>query len=173
MVELSGIIQNGNHIKMDKGFNIIVSDHKTCKTTFIWQISKLLRDSGKRLFFIGGTREMQNNNQFLKIFDHCIFNISDIRYFQLVYQRQNEYDYLIIDDINLIEPKFIKELKKFDKIIATCANGRENYYIRFSNSKQKFNVYNIIDDYIVLPSGEEVTKSAFLRDYKINLIINE
>ena len=158
---------------MENGFNIIVSDFKSGKTTFLWQIADLLYSDSKRLFFIGGTRDMENNSQFLKIFDFSLFNVNDIKYFQLVSQRHKDYDYIIIDDIEQIDPKFISELKHFDKIIATCQWGRENYYLRFKNSKQNFNVYHIIDNHIALPNGEEITKSSFLRDYKINLILNE
>jgi GTPase SAR1 family protein len=143
------------------GFTILIGDNNKGKTTTLWELGEFLFNQGNKLAFIGGFSEKEYDIRFQRIFDVCYFNTSDIRVFRAIKQRR--YNYVIIDDIHMINPDYINALDK-NKIICSCLIELETDYLHSKNSKQINNVFNI---------NKEDSYKNIIRDYKINLIINE
>jgi hypothetical protein len=158
---------------LEAGINFFKGDHKTGKTHFMWNLSSYLESLGKKICFIGGTNEHEDDSMFLRTFEFSFFRKNDIRTFELALQLRNSYDYIVIDNIDYINDDYIQILFKSKKtIICTCSKNR--VYTKINYPHQNFYIKN---DYIELPNGDEVTMNnlfkSLRREDKINLILND
>jgi hypothetical protein len=120
---------------LDKGINFIRGENNVGKTTFLWELSQILNLLNYNLCFVGGSRDFENNYNFLKIFDYAFFNVGDERMFSLILQISERIDYLIIDDVDYIDTKFIDLIfSRFNKpIILTCNLNRVYYDFKYKH----------------------------------------
>jgi hypothetical protein len=158
---------------LEGGINFFKGDHKTGKTHFLWNLSSYLESLNKKICFIGGTNEHEDDSMFLRKFEFSFFRKDDKRTFDLVSQLRNSYDYIVIDDIDYINDDFIQILFKTNRtIICTCLQNR--VYLNINYPHQNFYIKN---GYIELPTGDEVTMDNLLkslkREDKINLLLND
>lgn len=157
---------------LEQGINFFKGDHKTGKTHLLWNISSYLETIGKKLCFISGTNEHEDDSIFLRKFEFSLFRKDDKRTFELVSQLKDSYDYIIIDDIDYINHDFIEILFKTKKtIICTCLESRN--YIELNYPSVNFYIKNLN---IETPTGE-YSLSDFMRvikrEDKINLLLND
>lgn len=157
---------------LEQGINFFKGDHKTGKTHLLWNISSYLESIGKKLCFIGGTNEHEDDSMFLRKFEFSFFRKDDKRTFDLVSQLKDSYDYIIIDDIDYINHDFIEILFKTKKtIICTCLESRSyiklnypsiNFYINNTNIVTPIGVYQL-DNFM----------KVIKREDKINLLLHD
>lgn len=157
---------------LEQGINFFKGGHKTGKTHLLWNLSSYLENIGKRLCFISGTNEHEDDSMFLRKFEFSFFRKDDRRTFDLVFQLKDSYDYIIIDDIDYINHDFIEILFKTKKtIICTCLESRNyielnypsvNFYIKNSNIETPTGEYPLTDFMKVIK-----------REDKINLLLND
>lgn len=157
---------------LEQGINFFKGDHKTGKTHLLWNISSYLETIGKKLCFISGTNEHEDDSMFLRKFEFSFFRKDDKRTFELVSQLKDSYDYIIIDDIDYINHDFIEILFKTKKtIICTCLESRN--YIELNYPSVNFYIKN---PNIETPTGE-YSLGDFMRvikrEDKINLLLND
>lgn len=161
---------------LDNGINFIKGDHKSFKTTLLYDISKHLHDSGKRLLFIGGTNEKEEHESFLRIFNYSFFNsnfVGDRKIFDIAYELRENYDYIIIDDIDYINDTYIELLFKTNKpIICTCLTWRVYFQLNYP-----YLDFFIENGEIKLQNGDILNIDGFIkrikREDKINLLLND
>jgi len=67
-----------------KNFNIIIGDRASGRTTFLFELARLIKSFGKKTCYIGGTEEFYEfaNNSVNKIYDSTFFYKNDVRLFQ-------------------------------------------------------------------------------------------
>lgn len=173
---------------LEQGINFFRGDHKTGKTYFLWKLASHLNSLDKKMCFIGATNEHEDNSMFLRIFEFSFFRKDDIRTFELVLELRNSYDYIIIDDIDYINDKYIQILFKSKKtIICTCYlflpikkkdshylnvnYPQNNFYINRDNNSIQLSVSSS------LPGSEssEISVDSFLksitREIKIDFLL--
>jgi len=158
---------------LEAGINFFKGDHKTGKTHLLWNLSSHLESLDKKICFIGGTNEHEDNSMFLRKFEFSFFRKDDIRTFELALQLRKSYDYIVIDDVDYINDDYIQILFKSKKtIICTCLQNR--VYLNINYPHQNFYIKN---GYIELPNGDEVTMNnlfkSLRREDKINLLLND
>ncbi len=113
----------------DRNFNIILGDRYSGRTHFLWELSNSLMGDGYKTCFIGGTTELSESNQLIKSFSFSRFikslesdNISSMQLVKEISER-DKYDYILVDDINMISKKCISILKSIDiPKIVTCSS---------------------------------------------------
>jgi hypothetical protein len=157
---------------LELGINFFKGDHKTGKTHLLWNLSSHLENLDKKICFIGGTNEHEDDSMFLRKFEFSFFRKDDIRTFELVLQLRNSYDYIIIDDIDYINDDYIQILFKSNKtIICACSKNRvytninypsANFYIKDTNIETPIGTYQL-DNFM----------KSIQRVDKINLILND
>ena len=67
-----------------KNFNIIIGDRASGRTTFLFELARLIKSFGHKTCYIGGTEEFYEfaNNSVDKIYDSAFFYKNDVRLFQ-------------------------------------------------------------------------------------------
>lgn len=157
------------------GINFIKGENNVGKTTFLWELSQTLNLLNYNLCFIGGTRDFENNHKFLRIFDYTFFNVNDERMFSLILQIRERIDYLIIDDVDYINTKFIDLIfSRFNKpIILTCNFNR--VYLDFKYQHINFILHK--NKSIELENNMIIKTDQFLnsikRENKIEKLLND
>jgi hypothetical protein len=157
---------------LEQGINFFKGDHKTGRTYLLFKISNYLKNINKKLCFIGGTHEYENETLILRNFEYSFFNKDDKRTFELVYQLKDSYDYIIIDDIDYINHEFIEILFQTKKTII-CTSLVSRNYSKLNYPLVKFYIKN---SNIETTNGE-YSLSNFMkviqREDKINLLLND
>lgn len=157
------------------GINFFKGENNVGKTTFIWELSYLLNQLSYNLCFIGGTRDLENDHRFLRIFDYNFFNVNDDRIFKLVLELNSRIDYLITDDVDYIDAKYIDLIFRcFNKpIIITCNLNR--VYHNFNYNHINFILHK--NKNIELQDGSFIKTEQFLnqikRENKIEKLLND
>lgn len=161
----------------DKNFNIIIGDRASGRTTFLFELARLIKSLDKKICYIGGTDEFYDyaNNSVYKIYDSAFFYKNDIRLFQNIKEitEKDEYEYIFIDDIDYIHRICIDILSSIRvKKIATCLTD----HLPILN--QDINFYEITSNEgdIALKVGKDTIKSKDIittlsRDQKIKSIL--
>lgn len=157
----------------DLNFNIINGDQKTGKTTFLLELSSILKSYNFKVFFLGCTSEFQNarrSGDLISFDDFRIITTSDdynnLKIIDVVREITDVklYDYLIIDDIDYLSDNAIKSIINTNvKKIVTCLTDNLK---KLPNNSTIYNIEDIKDttqikDYI----------TTLIRDQKINSIL--
>jgi len=156
------------------GINFIKGENNVGKSTFLWELSQTLYQLDKKLCFLGGTKDFENNYNFLKIFEYKFFS-QDERVFQFIIEIQKIVDYLVIDDIDFIKTDYADILfNEFKKpIILTCNINR--VYNHFNHKHINFILHN--NKNIELENNTVVKTEQFLnqikRENKIEKLLND
>jgi uncharacterized protein YqgQ len=160
-----------------KGFNIIIGDRASSRTTFLFEMARLIRSFGYKTCYIGGTEEFYEfaNNSVNKIYDSAFFYKNDVRLFQNIKEitERDNYEYIFIDDIDYISSDCVDILSSIRiKKIATCLTNHLPIF------NQDINCYEIKSDknILLLKIGEELVKTKDIittlsRDQKIKSIL--
>ena len=110
-------------------FNIISGERATWRSTLLLDISKVFTESGSKVCFIGGTEEFNNTQQLYtlsNLFEYHFFNKNDIRTFQMIFEMEDKFDILVIDDIDYIDKYFHPTIFLINKpIICTCLSDAD------------------------------------------------
>ena len=160
-----------------KNFNIIIGDRASGRTTFLFELARLIKSFGKKTCYIGGTEEFYEfaNNSVDKIYDSAFFYKNDVRLFQNIKEitERDEYEYIFIDDMDYISHNCMDILSsiRINKI-ATCLIGNLPIF------NQDINCYEIKSDknILLLKIGEELVKTKDIittlsRDQKIKSVL--
>lgn len=164
-----------------KGFNIIIGDRASSRTTFLFEMARLIRSFGHKTCYIGGTDEFYEfaNNSVHKIYDSAFFYKNDVRLFQNIKEitERDIYEYIFIDDIDYISSDCVDILSSIRiKKIATCLTNHLPIF------NQDINCYDIRNNYsddktlVTLKIGEDIIKTkdiinSISRDHKIKTIL--
>ena len=164
-----------------KGFNIIIGDRASSRTTFLFEMARLIRSFGYKTCYIGGTEEFYEfaNNSVNKIYDSAFFYKNDVRLFQNIKEitERDNYEYIFIDDIDYISSDCVDILSSIRvKKIATCLTNHLPIF------NQDINCYDIRNNYsddktlVTLKIGEDIIKTkdiikSISRDQKIKSVL--
>jgi hypothetical protein len=164
-----------------KNFNIIIGDRASSRTSFLFEMARLIKSFDKKICYIGGTDEFFEfaNNSVEKIYDSAFFYKNDVRLFQNIKEitERDNYEYIFIDDIDYISGNCIDILSSIRvKKIATCLTD----HLPIIN--QNINCYEIRNNYtddrnlVTLKIGEDIIKTkdiinSISRDHKIKSIL--
>jgi len=160
-----------------KNFNIVIGDRASGRTTFLFELARLIKSFDKKICYVGGTDEFFEfaNNSVEKIYDSAFFYKNDIRLFQNIKEitERDNYEYIFVDDIDYISHDCIDILSsiRINKI-ATCLTDNLPIF------NQDINCYEIKSDKntLLLKIGEELVKTKDIittlsRDQKIKSVL--
>jgi hypothetical protein len=168
-----------------KNFNIIIGDRASSRTTFLFELARLIRSFDHKTCYIGGTDEFYDfaNNSVNKIYDSAFFykkSSTGVRLFQNIKEitERDGYEYIFID-IDYISHDCIDILSSIRvKKIATCLTDHlpvlnqdiNCYEIRIRNN------YSDDRNLVTLKIGEDIIKTKDIittlsRDQKIKSVL--
>lgn len=173
----------------DKNVNIIKSEVKYGKTTFLEMFSKSLMESGYKVCYIGTSRDKHINYKDSFNFHRIITSVFDEDYkiISLISEIivRDKYDYLFIDDIEYFysykyysKLEIDKLIENIDNIpvkkIITCDIGDFPSLPTYSITSNKFfnnSEEHIFENYLI--DGIEPTQiiKSYIRDIKIENIL--
>lgn len=161
---------------LEQGINFIKGENNVGKTKFLLELSQTLNLLNYNLCFVGGTKEFENNHNFLRIFDYTFFNIHDERVFSIICKIRERIDYLIIDDVDYIDTKFIDLIfSRFNKPIILTCNLRSRVYFDFKYKHINFILHK--NKSIELGNNMIIKTDQFLnsikRENKIEKLLND
>ena len=161
----------------DSKFNLVCGNTKSGKTDFLIQTSKILKECGYKLFFLGATFELDNFRELRYIFDNFNFFSSQEKNNLLIIEKISELiskkqiNLLIVDDIDFLPKKQIELIYKLNcKKIVSCKSSNsplfqnlefDDYFIEFQTLTFNDNKYKM----------EELVKS-FFRNQKLNFLLD-
>ena len=160
-----------------KNFNIIIGDRASGRTTFLFELARLIKSFGKKTCYIGGTEEFYEfaNNSVNKIYDSTFFYKNDVRLFQNIKEitERDEYEYIFIDDMDYISHNCMDIISSIRvNKITTCLTDNLPIF------NQDINCYEIKSDknILLLKIGEELVKTKDIittlsRDQKIKSVL--
>lgn len=151
----------------DSDFNIICGDRMVGKTTWLLNLSEKLTNLGLKVYFISPIiiddiliKNKVTFYRFLKLDDRIDMVIDSIKESII----RDNYDYLIIDDLDLFTNKVQSNLSKIPVKKISIYNG--NFMVR-KNLIDKFHLYKIKNGEIV-----GYNTNSFIRDQKLNSLLN-
>lgn len=151
----------------DSDFNIICGDRMVGKTTWLLNLSEKLTNLGLKVYFISPIiiddiliKNKVTFYRFLKLDDRIDMVIDSIKESII----RDNYDYLIIDDLDLFTNKVQSNLSKIQVKKISIYNG--NFMVR-KNLIDKFHLYKIKNGEIV-----GYNTNSFIRDQKLNSLLN-
>jgi hypothetical protein len=171
------ILENGLNLFTGKG-----------KTTFLMNLSKVLYENEKKLVFIGGTNEYYHNTDNDELFLYKIFKFNKslitntpreiinnhrslLKEYNHIINCKSYYDYILIDDIDLIDVNILNRIIKTNKTIIATSKENEKY-----NGINQIN-YTLDFDYLYNYSGVAMGNyhntylKELYRTVKLNLIL--
>jgi hypothetical protein len=167
-----------------KNFNIIIGDRASSRTTFLFELARLIRSFDHKTCYIGGTDEFYDfaNNSVNKIYDSAFFykkSSTGVRLFQNIKEitERDGYEYIFIDDIDYISRECLDILISIRvKKIATCLTDHLPAFYQDINCYEIRNNYTDDRNLVTLKIGEDIIKTkdiitSISRDQKIKSVL--
>ena len=173
----------------DKDFNFITSGMRASgRTTFLFEVAKVLKKSGYKICFLGCTNEYEDENLLLeKHFNFDFYrtlvnstdeNIKIIELIKEISERDN-YDFILIDDIDYVNSKLFDIISSIGVTkICTCLifpnlDNVKNYNIfkvdtHYNDEKSSLEI-NIDYDGVIRTGC--IFLNSLVRDLKINNVL--
>ena len=163
---------------IENKINIIIGNRNTGRTRFLFDMSKILTESGYRVCFIAGDGYVSNLDSKCSNCEYYFTNNNDIRLYKMVNEKK-DIDILLVDDIDYIPTICMEELFKSEKIIiSSCLlfTHEHDFELIGHNLPTSSKIFNLNKTTIEV-ADDNIDRNKFLkqlqRDLKLNTLLNE
>lgn len=167
---------------------IITSNRDSGKTMLLLEISRILKESGYKICFIGGTNGLEVKllpTNYHNIYELTFFIKNEARWDMLMMEsikeitERDNYDYIIIDDIDYLTDDCISILESINiSKISTCSNDTLSDFFRIRNTlvgSTNWELLNIKGKKVIKVNDDLVSLDdmviILIRDEKIKSIL--